>query len=186
MRPVRFEERPPWRRLVQAAVGGVGTLALVAGAVVVFGRVGQGSEGGTPAAQATAVASATPAAVVNVQSGNITIEDAVVKTTGNAVASLYFNVKNAGPADTLIDETTDASNATELFDTQTNGNVTTMPLLKSLAIPANSTVAVQPGGYHVMINDIGGGGLEKGSKVQVTLTFEHAGVVKFEAPVSGY
>lgn len=173
-----------WRRAAQAAVGGVGTLALVAGAVVVFGRVGQSSEG-SGGAQATAAASPTPAQVVNVKTGNITILNAVVKTTGNSVASLYFTVKNDGPADTLIDETTNASPTTELFNTQTNGGVSTMPLVKSLPIPGNSTVEVQPGGYHVMINEIANP-LEKGSKVQVTLTFEHAGDVKFEAPVEGY
>lgn len=177
-------ESATWRKAVQATVGGVGTLVLVAGAVVVFGRVGQGG-GEAPSAQVTAVGSPSPTPVVDVKSGNITILNSVVKTTGNDVASLYFTVKNDGPADTLTAETTDASTTTQLFNTVTNGSVSTMPLLQSLAIPANSTVQVQPGGYHVMINDIANP-LANGSKVQVTLTFANAGQVKFEAPVTGY
>ena len=184
MRLISGGQSPPWRKALQATVGGVGTLVLVAGAVVVFGRVGQGGGGATPA-QATAVASPSPTPVVDVTSGNITILDAVVKTTGNDVASLYFTVKNDGPADTLLSESTDASTTTQLFSTQSNGGVSTMPLLQSLPIPANSTVQVQPGGYHVMINDIAKP-LADGSKVQVTLTFANAGEVKFEAPVTGY
>jgi copper(I)-binding protein len=60
-----------------------------------------------------------------------------------------------------------------------------MPLVESLDIPANGTVQVEPGGYHVMINDIANP-LSKGSKVHVTLTFANAGEVEFDAPVTGY
>ncbi len=173
-----------WRKAARLTVGGVGSLVLVAGAVVVFGRVGQGGGGGA-AAQATVTASPTAAPVVDVKTGNITILDAVVKTTGNDVASLYFTVKNDGPADTLTAQSTNASTTTQLFNTVSNGGVSTMPLMQSLPIPANSEVQVKPGGYHVMINDIADP-LSDGSKVQVTLTFANAGEVKFEAPVTGY
>jgi copper(I)-binding protein len=184
MKMVDPAKLPLLRRAAQFTVGGVGTLVLVAGAVVVFGRVGQGG-GGSPAAQATVAASPTPAPVVDAKVGNITILDAVIKTTGNDVASLYFIVKNDGPADTLISQATDASSNTSLFNTVDNGGVSTMPLVQSLEIPANSEVKVQPGGYHVMINDIANP-LAKGSKVHVTLTFAKAGTVQFDAPVTGY
>jgi len=185
MRLISPGQSPLWRKAAQLTIGGVGSLVLVAGAVVVFGRVGQGGGSAGPAAEATVAASPTPTPVVNVKAGNITILDAVVKTTGNDVASLYFTVKNSGPADTLRSQATDASTTTQLFNTVSNGGVSTMPLMQSLPIPANSEVKVQPGGYHVMINDIANP-LAEGSKVQVTLTFANAGEVKFEAPVTGY
>lgn len=176
---------PPLRRIAQATVGGVGAIVLVAAAVVVFGDIGRGGNGGSPAAQATIAASPAATAVVNAAVGNITIENAVVKTTGNDVAALYFTVKNAGPADKLTSETTNASRDTQLFNTVQNGPSTSMPLVESLDIPANGQVQVQAGGYHVMINDIKDP-LSPGMKVHVTLTFATAGKVEFDAPVTGY
>lgn len=176
---------PAYRRVIQATVGGFGALVMVVGAVVVFGGIGQGGSNGDTPGAATVAASPTPAAVVNVQTGNITILNAVVKTTGNDVASLYFTVRNAGPADTLIDESTDASTNTELFDTVEKDGLSTMPQVESIAIPANGEVEVSPGGYHVMINDITNP-LQVGEHVQVTLTFANAGKVEFHAPVTGY
>jgi copper(I)-binding protein len=53
-----------------------------------------------------------------------------------------------------------------------------------LPVEAGKTVALAPGGYHLMMMDLKGP-LKKGDKVPVTLTFEKAGKVDVTLDVEG-
>lgn len=58
----------------------------------------------------------------------------------------------------------------------------TMQEVDSLELPAGETVALEPGGYHIMLMDLAAP-LETGATIEVTLTFEGAGEVVVEAEV---
>jgi copper(I)-binding protein len=51
-----------------------------------------------------------------------------------------------------------------------------------LPVPAGGSVEMKPGGYHVMLLGLTRD-LKLGDTVDVTLTFEQAGVMTIEAPV---
>jgi hypothetical protein len=52
-----------------------------------------------------------------------------------------------------------------------------------LAIPAQTSVALGPGGYHLMLTDPAAP-LTAGAAVALTLRFQHAGTVTLEVPVT--
>ncbi len=124
-------------------------------------------------------------AVVDVTAGPIQILDATVKPTVNDVAALYFTVRNSGPADRIIAAETDASPRATLHSEVTTGNTGSMVQLQSLPIAAETTTLVSPGGYHVMLEQVPKP-ITVGQTVRCTLTFEHAGKLTFDAPVTPY
>lgn len=68
-------------------------------------------------------------------------------------------------------------------DTTTPGaEMMTMREVDEIAIPAGETVALEPGGYHVMLIDLAGP-LTVGDTIDVTLEFREAGTVVVEAEV---
>ena len=58
----------------------------------------------------------------------------------------------------------------------------TMREVDSIEIPAGETVALEPGGYHVMLMDLAGP-LEAGTTFELTLEFEQAGEQTVEVTV---
>jgi len=60
--------------------------------------------------------------------------------------------------------------------------VTGMQPIGGIAIPAGGTVVLEPGGYHIMLEGLVGD-LAAGQVVQLTLTFEGAGVLNVPAEV---
>lgn len=55
---------------------------------------------------------------------------------------------------------------------------------EGIPIPAGETVALAPGGYHLMLMQLERR-LEKGDTVPLTLRFEHAGAIEVELEVRG-
>lgn len=60
----------------------------------------------------------------------------------------------------------------------------TMRPVDRIAVPAGGTVALEPGGYHVMLLDLAAP-LQIGAELRVTLVFEQAGEVVVTAEVRG-
>ena len=58
----------------------------------------------------------------------------------------------------------------------------TMAEVEKIPVAAGTTVALEPGGYHIMLMELAKP-LVVGEKVKVTLTFEKAGDVVVEAEV---
>ncbi|MBL8777143.1 MAG: copper chaperone PCu(A)C [Acidimicrobiales bacterium] len=58
----------------------------------------------------------------------------------------------------------------------------TMQPIESLELPAGETVALEPGGYHIMLIDLVAP-LETGEEIEVTLTFESGGERTIAVPV---
>jgi copper(I)-binding protein len=66
--------------------------------------------------------------------------------------------------------------------TAMGGGMMTMRPVERIDVPAGETVALEPGGYHVMLLDLAAP-LEVGATVEVTLTFESAGTQVVTADV---
>ncbi|MGA1835022.1 copper chaperone PCu(A)C [Rhizobium wenxiniae] len=95
----------------------------------------------------------------------------------------YFKITNHGPADRLVRITSDRAGSVELHEMKMNGAVMQMRELEAgIAIPANTTVELKPGGYHLMFMDVPQP-FKEGEMIKATLVFEKAGSVDVEFAV---
>ncbi len=102
---------------------------------------------------------------------------------GARTAGVYFTVANAGKdADRLVRVASPVARAADVHTMTMDGNVMRMRAIAALDIPAGKSVALAPGGYHVMLLDLGHP-LAPGDSVPLTLTFEKAGTIRVEAQV---
>ena len=120
-----------------------------------------------------------------VTQGDITIKDAWSRPAleGENGAG-YMTIMNAGSqADTLTAVQSDAASAVELHEVTMNNDVMSMrPVEGGLEIPANGHVALEPGGYHIMLVGLAAK-YEVGDTFSIMLTFENAGTVTVEVEV---
>jgi copper(I)-binding protein len=117
--------------------------------------------------------------------GKLQITNAIVRLTVNDVSSMYFTVQNSGPADKLVAASSDVSADMMLHQEVTQGNTSSMVMVDSIAIPANSTVDLIANHYHVMMTGLKSP-LKEGDRVTATLTFQNAGKVTLTVPVVSY
>ncbi len=96
----------------------------------------------------------------------------------------FMTLTNSGAeADTLMAARSPAAGRVEIHEMAMQGDVMKMrALADGLPLPAGETVALEPGGYHIMFMDLAGP-LAEGDSVEVTLTFEQAGDVTLTMPV---
>ena len=90
----------------------------------------------------------------------------------------YLTIENKGGApDRLVAVSGDVAGRIEVHEMAVNNGVMTMrPLEKGLVIEPGKTVALAPGGYHLMLMELKSP-LKQGDKLPVTLEFEKAGKV---------
>lgn len=113
----------------------------------------------------------------------ISISDAYVPEPPGDVAAAYLHITNDGDrGDTLLSVRTDASRLAELHETVMDGASVSMRPVDALTIPAGETVALDPGGFHVMLIDPVAP-LAEGGQVRLVLTFEAAGEIEVLADV---
>lgn len=74
----------------------------------------------------------------------------------------------------------DSDTDDEASHTKQDGAKMTMKQVDSIAVPADGSVELRPGGYHVMLIGLKQQ-IEAGQKVELTLSFERAGKVKVVA-----
>ena len=100
------------------------------------------------------------------------------------VAGGYLTIENTGDAaDRLVSATSPAAGTVQLHQMKMEGDVMKMsPLADGITIEAGQTVALEPGGLHMMFLGLTQPFVE-GESVPVTLVFEHAGPVEIEIPV---
>lgn len=122
------------------------------------------------------------------KAGNLEIEHPWSREVpaGARVAGGYFTVKNNGAsADRLVAVTSDVSAKAEVHQMAVSDGVMTMRRVEGgLEIPAGGTVALDPGGYHVMFIDLARRP-KKGESFPATLTFEKAGNITVDFAVEG-
>lgn len=125
--------------------------------------------------------------------GALTVNDAWVRETipvdddAGVVTGAFMQIKNTtGATDTLVSTAVDPAIATvvELHETvvDVNDRMQMRPVEGGIPIPANTTVDLKPGGYHVMLIDVQRT-LTPGETVILTLTFESGTVITVEAEV---
>jgi periplasmic copper chaperone A len=114
-------------------------------------------------------------------SGTIVIEKPFSRATpgGAQVGAGYFTIINKGAvADRLVSASSPAAGQVQIHEMSMQDNVMKMRELASgLPVGAGKTVALSPGGYHLMLMGLKSP-LKAGDKVPVTLTFEKAGKVE--------
>ena len=104
---------------------------------------------------------------------------ASVTETGAA----YMTISNAGGKDDLLLEVrSPAAGKVEIHDMTMEGMVMKMRKLDGLPVPAGESVALAPGGKHIMLIGLEEP-LSEGMTVPLTLVFEGAGEVEISAPV---
>ena len=96
---------------------------------------------------------------------------------GAKIAAGYLTVRNAGAADRLVSVTSPAAAKVETHITVKDGDVSRMREVKGYAVPAKGSLALAPGGSHLMLVGLKAP-LKEGDKVPLVLRFEKAGEVK--------
>lgn len=128
-----------------------------------------------PQSSASSGPSASPGA------GEITVTNAYVRANvpGTGTAAGYFTVYNTtSRADRIVSVETGAGESAELHSG-------TMQPLRSAVVPAHGTLALHPGGDHLMIEHLLGR-LRPGQTVNVEVDFARTGPVDVVAKVIRY
>ena len=92
-------------------------------------------------------------------------------------SAAYLSIHNHSPNnDYLIDAKTNVAAMTSIHNHINDEGIMKMRAVKQIAIPANGSIKLQPGGFHIMLM-----GLKKplldGDKFDLTLIFKKAGNV---------
>ncbi|MBJ3785924.1 copper chaperone PCu(A)C [Devosia sediminis] len=130
---------------------------------------------------------AAPAAAT-VTVGSIEISGPFTRATlPNApVAGGFLTLTNTGAEDDrLLSATSSIAKETQVHEMAMQGDVMKMrQLTDGIVIPAGETVALEPGGFHLMFMGLTQT-LVEGETVAVTLTFEKAGEITVDLAVGG-
>ena len=131
--------------------------------------------------------SAGPALAQEFKAGDIVVEKPWARATpkGAEVGGGYLDIQNNGATpDRLTGGSADFATV-EIHQMKSENGVMEMRQLKDgLDIPAHGSVALSPGGYHLMFTHLTHP-LTKGESIKATLNFEHAGPVEVEFSVMG-
>lgn len=123
----------------------------------------------------------------DITQGDLTLSHAFTRAMPpNApVAGGYLSIANAGAEDDrLVAASSDRAKEVQIHEMTMDGSVMKMrELPDGLPLPAGETVELKPGGYHLMFMGVTDPFAE-GQAVSVTLTFEKAGAVTLELPVT--
>jgi len=137
-------------------------------------------------ATALLLAFVSSAAARDFQAGDLRIDQPWSRATAPAakVGAGYLAITNGGGvADRLVAASTQAAARVEIHEMRMDGGVMRMrELPQGLALPPGETVALKPGGYHLMFIDLRAP-LTAGRSIPVTLVFERAGRVEIELSV---
>jgi copper(I)-binding protein len=100
------------------------------------------------------------------------------------VGAGYLSIVNGGSAaDRLVSASSPVAGRVEIHEMRLQDGVMRMrERAGGLALPAGETVALRPGGYHVMLMDLRAP-LAQGTRVPLRLVFERAGAVEVELQI---
>lgn len=109
--------------------------------------------------------------------GTLDIHHPWARPAVGKTGAVYFVIKNSGTtADALVRVETDVAEKAQIHTMTMDGNVMRMRELDRLEIPAGQSVAVAPGGIHIMLIGLKAP-LKAGDKFPMKLVFEKAGAV---------
>lgn len=139
----------------------------------------------TLAAAAALLALSTAALAHDYKVGALVIDHPMAFNTAPTAKSGggYLTITNTGEtADRLIGVRADYPKV-ELHTTEEKDGIARMMHVEAIDIPAGETVALEPGGLHVMFMGLGGNGFDVGDKIPATLIFEQSGELEVEFSV---
>ncbi len=132
---------------------------------------------------------AAPTGAVAVPAGKtITATDSWVKAANDGMSAAFGNLTNNGENDiTVTSVSTPASTKLELHETVANESGQMVMRVKTggFTIPARGSLALEPGGNHIMLLDITKP-LKAGEETAFTLTFSDDSTYEFNASVKEY
>jgi periplasmic copper chaperone A len=99
-------------------------------------------------------------------------------------AAVYFTISNKGAADRIITISTPAASGAMIHESKIVDGVASMDMLQNVEVPAGGTLEMSQGGLHVMLVGLKAP-LKEGEMLSLEVTFEKAGVMKVEVPVTG-
>jgi len=106
--------------------------------------------------------------------GGITVNDPWVRAAASGgVSAAYFTITNGQPVDDALTGASSAvASSAGVHETSADASgMMGMHEVASIAIPAGTTVALEPGGYHVMLMGLTQD-LKAGDSVELQLTFK--------------
>ena len=116
-------------------------------------------------------------------SGGMEMEASDGMEMDGAVSAGYMTLRNDGTeADRLLEVSSDIAGEVQMHTSELKDNVMSMRQVEAIDVPAGGTVALEPGGFHLMILGLKRD-LKAGDRVRLTLRFEHAGTVEVDAAV---
>jgi copper(I)-binding protein len=116
----------------------------------------------------------------------VSVSDAYTRATvpGQKVAGGFLKIQNKGNTpDQLISASSPSAGDVQLHEMAMEGNVMKMRQVKDIAVPANGSVELKPGGYHLMFLDLKGP-FVAGETIPVKLKFAKSGDVEVKLPVN--
>ena len=112
----------------------------------------------------------------------IAVDNAWARASATPTASVYLTLRNGGEADRLTGVTTDRAASAQLHRTVQDGQVMRMRPVAGIDLPAHGSVALRPGGLHIMLMGLKAP-LKAGDTLPVTRHFQKAGDVAVSAAV---
>jgi copper(I)-binding protein len=109
------------------------------------------------------------------QTGDVQVKDIWARATpgGAPTAAVYATLQSAA-GDRLTAASTPAAKEAELHTMTMEGGVMKMRPVEGIDLPAGQTVALKPGGYHIMLMGLAHP-LTEGQTFPMTLTFAKGG-----------
>lgn len=133
----------------------------------------------------SSVAALALAAPAGAQSPALTASDAWVREApaSRPTSAAYMTLKNASASElTIVSASTPAAKVAELHEMREEDGRMRMRKVETLRVPAGGTLALKPGGLHVMLFELTGA-LETGKTVPFTFTLADGTTVKVDAVV---
>lgn len=115
--------------------------------------------------------------------GSLAIEHPWARPSTGRTGAAYFVVRNEGKSDDALLKVECARAAkAQVHEMKMDGAIMRMRAVERLAIPAGGTVAVEPGGLHIMLVGLAAP-LKSGEAFPMTLVFEKAGRIDVSVDV---
>ncbi|MCO5733870.1 DUF1775 domain-containing protein [Rhizobium sp. SSA_523] len=141
---------------------------------------GAATDKAAPAAEAGSAMAVTQLGALSLSAGYLK-----AMLPGQPVGGGYVTITNSGKeADRLVAASSPRAGEVQLHEMAMNGDVMVMRQLdKGIEIPAGATVELKPGSLHMMFMKVKDA-FQQGQTVPVTFSFEKAGQVEVDLPVS--
>lgn len=132
--------------------------------------------------------STTPTGTPATEADAVTVSDQWGKAADTGMSAAFANITNTGDQEVrIVSVSSPASTRMELHEIATGADGATVMREKEggVAIPANGTHALAPGGDHLMLMDLTAP-LTPGVTTTFTLTFEDGSTTSFDAQVRDF